>query len=396
MASPVLPPLSTAITVGTNTLVGLRPQAEPFVVSGVWGRVFDGWKAQLAKLRARAADELRASRLASASEDSLRELAASEFYASLPSDPTRAVGTVTLTRPFAGDMQGGPIAQGFRFKLNADPAASPPVQGAAYESTAPIWVNATDTTVYVPIQGTTTGPGGNIPRYQGRAAPAIVLADTLPDPLSTFTVAGSDAAGGSSGVEDADLRQLCSAMAAGQWNATDPALLAGSLLDAGVKHAIMLDDITLGQVILRVADVSWASSAMLQRRVLQALKDHPWLGFGCRASVQPIYNRLIAVRADVMLTDPKHTASMQEIQANISKALRAYFDNRKKFYLVYAESIGGVIARADERIMSCPAAHVVDVHTGVEFTYTPAQAAANRVHWYLTDDALSLSVKAAS
>lgn len=395
MANPVLPPLSVAIAAGTTTLVGLRPQAEPFVSSGVWSHVFKAWRAQLSLLRARSANEVGCSRLGLATGDALRELASSEFSSEIPPEPTRSVGTVTLSRPASVANQGGTIPKGFRFSLPANPTASPPVQGAAYESTEPVYVNASDTVAYVPVQASNTGTAGNIPRYQGRAGASIVLADTLPVSLSTFMVTGSDAAGGSDGATDDDLRQLCGAMAKGQWSATDAALVAGGLLDAGVKHAIVIDDPTLAQTVLRVADASWASSSMLQRRVAQALKDN-WQGFGCRVSVQPIYNRQIAVRASIILTDPKFISDIAEIKAAVATALRKYFDNRKTFYLVYAESVGGIIARADDRIMNCTTAQVVDVATSAPFVNTPTQAAAERVHWYLSDDAVSLSIEAAS
>lgn len=385
----LIPILDDIVAQGLAKLIEGRPTAARHVVdqSGNYFDPFAGWRAQLALLRRRIIDECRARRLPTATARALVELAQSEFLAELPQDPQAAVGQVILTRPNVA-RGAGVIREGTRFRIDADPSASPPVAAARFVSSEPVYVDAT-TTLPIPIVAPLAGPDANIPRYVGSDSPAIVIDDTLFD--TTFEVSASDAAGGSSGVSDPDLRRFAQAFYTGQFAPTDGALVAGALSDAGVKHVALVRDNKLGQTVLFIADQSWAWSLAFQNTCKRVLKE-TWLGFGARVDVRPIVNRRVALRASVVLADPKFADTTAEIGASVRAAVRRYLDERADFYTFDPNALAGVVAACDSRVLTCTGATLVDLATGTELQPTTIAAQSpSLVHFYLTDNGLTLT-----
>ncbi|HEU4728383.1 MAG TPA: hypothetical protein VFT22_10850, partial [Kofleriaceae bacterium] len=350
------PNVDQIIATGIDALLAQRPSAGPFVHSGHYGDIFAGWRAQLLLLNRRLVDECKAGRLPLAEGKALIELAASEFFAELPSDPQTAVGEISLIRPTA-TVGSGVIKQGTKFRLvpSTDPAvrsAFPVTSGIQYVTTEPVLVGPTDLSVnLIPIRATAPGAGANIPRILvGAALATMILDDTLFD--QSFTVNVAYAAGGSSGISSTDIRNFARAMYTGQYAATDGALLAGALSDAGVKHVALANDTQLARTVLFVADESWAWSQNFLNQCMQVLKD-TWVGFGARIAVMPIDNTLIGVNATVMLTDPKYANDTLDLRNIVRTAIRKYFDERADFYTFDMGVLAAVITASDPRILSC-------------------------------------------
>jgi hypothetical protein len=393
MAEAILPILDDIIVRGVHRLMARREGAGPFVISGK-GRYFDifaGWKAQLVLLRERLSDECAARRLPVAEGKALLELAASEFFAEIGEEATTATGSVTLWRPTTVGGA-GVIREGTRFKVSANPTASPPVKDASYVTTEPFYVTAA-AFVAGPIAIVASAPGTdpNLPRYFQASPAPIVLDDTLFD--TTFTaLEGADAAGGSSGVQDEDVRKLAKALYLGQRAPTDGALIAGALTDAAVKHVALVRDRAKGQSVLFIADESWAWSLAFQNRCKQALKND-WLGFGARLDVRPIVNRLVALNATAILADPKFKDDTDDIRSVVRQTVRSYLDDRPDFYTFDPDALASTIASSDPRLLTCTSALLVDLATGDPVLPVAIAAEAAFISRnYLTDNGVNLTL----
>jgi hypothetical protein len=390
MADAILPTLDDIVARGIKRLLARRAGAGPFVISGRYFDVFAGWRSQLVLLRQRLADEVAARRLPTAEGRALVELAASEFFAELLPEAATALGEIALSRPMRLDLNAGVIKEGTRFKVVADPAASPPVKQVSYVTTEPAYVAIDQRNVTIPIRATASGVDANLPRYEIGPQTAIVVDDTLFDP--TFVVDSGEAAGGSSGVHDGDIRRLAKALYAGQHAPTEGALVAGALTDAAVKHVVVVRDRVLGQSVLYIADESWAWSLAFQNQCKQILKD-TWLGWGARLDVRPIHNRLVALRATVVLADPKFRDDTGDLRSIIRAAVRRYLDERPDFYTFDLNAIGGTIASADERLLTCTSVELVNLASGLPVSPEPIYPGALHIsRFFLTDNAVTLTL----
>lgn len=392
MAKPILPVVDDIVARGIHKLIALRPSAAPFLVSGqgTYANIFAGWKGQLTLLRRRLADEAASRRLPLAEKKALVELVTSEFFATVNPDAQKAIGQLILSRPDATAGQ-GTIKEGTRFKLSGNPDAIPAVNDAAYVTTAPVYMGPAALTARVPIEASLPGTAANIPISFNTTTPRIEPADPLFDP--TITVLASDAAGGSSGVVDPDVRALGRAMYSGQYAPTPGALIAGALNDAGVKHVAVFKDTTLARSLLFIADESWAYSVPFQLRCTQVLKDNQWVGFGARMEARPILNYSIVIDATLILTDPKYGHDTSAIASAVREAARRYFNERRDFYTFNLNALGGVIATADpKRILTCSTVAVTDAADGT--TVSPAAIAASSdfiFHYVLPDNGVNLT-----
>ncbi|WP_438029018.1 hypothetical protein [Sorangium sp. So ce233] len=107
---PIIPTVGQVIGRAKERLVELRPNAERQVENGTYGLVIEGWRGQLAPVRARLADEVLASRLPTSEGQALTEFARSEYDCPRNADPTRAVGEVELRRTVVHYVRGDAIA----------------------------------------------------------------------------------------------------------------------------------------------------------------------------------------------------------------------------------------------------------------------------------------------
>ncbi len=397
MADPILPIVDDIVARGVNKLVQLRPSAAPFVVSGkgVYYDAFAGWKAQLLLLRQRLADEVISRRLGTperplAKGKALAELAASEFFAEILPEPQTAIGNVRLQRLTLA-AGGGTIQKGTKFRIAANPTAPVPIPEASFESSEPIVVGPATSSVFVPLAATRPGTDGNSPLYAPGTSAPILIADAIFDPA--FQVVDARVAGGSSGPSDRDIVQLAKAMYTGQYAPTAAALVAGALTDAGVKHVTTLTDTVLGQAILFVADESWAQSDEFLSLVIQSLKDRPWAGFGTSISVRGVLNVLATLSATVVLADPKFIDDTSDLRAIIRDRVRRYLDDRPDFYTFNLKAIGGIIATADPRILTCTDVAMTDPATGDPIVPTPLnRLLSSAYHYILPDNGVNLTV----
>jgi hypothetical protein len=397
------PNVDQIIGTGIDAFSALRPSGAPFVVSGHYGDIFAGWRAQLKLLNRRLVDETLQARLPTASKKGLQELASSDYNAIFSTDPQTAIGTVYLQRPTAG--AGGVIKKGTRFRIDANPSANPAVQQAQYESVEPVYITASGAgsgdpghTVPVRIRATRAGTHANVIKLiSGVVLAPIVVADTLFDPTFATLPALGDAGGGSSGMSDDDIRQLSRALYTGQYAPTNGAIVAGALSSIGVKHAALVQDNVLARTVVFLADESWGYSNQLGATALQTIKSM-WMGFGGRVAVLPVLNQLTSATIGVQLTDPRYAADVVDITSNIRAALRAYLDTRSDFYRFDTQVMSGVVAKSDFRILSCRSLSLIDMATGAALTQQPLYTGQSGYapHYYLADNGVSVTATSPS
>jgi hypothetical protein len=147
---------------------------------------------------------------------------------------------------------------------------------------------------------------------------------------------------------------------------------------------------------LFVADATWCTAGALQELVTQTLKSK-WRGWGARVSVLPIKNILSNVAASVVLKNNQFLNDVADINENIRKVVKAYFDDRPDFYSWKLRALRGAIARADSRILTCTAAQVLDAD-GSPMAEPSALSGASTyaAHYFLTDDAISTTFTVAN
>ncbi len=380
---------------------------------GRYGDLIRLWSAQGELVRARWAKESAARRLEFAKGQALRELADSEFFASLPSDPRKALGNVTVSRTVTnatasgvGTFTAAEIKAGHRFRLPPSPTSKPPVQEATYETVEATVFNRDDSTTValgggqyahtqsatIRVRATREGPHANTPIYDDASYTAQSI-DALPTSTPAFTVGAIQAAGGTLGVVDEQLAAFARAMSLGRQAPTDQAAIAGTLANPGARHVAYSTDYTTAIGRLFTADETWAWSPYFHELLLQELYDFPWAGFGCRPGYYPITNRRIVVAATVVLRGKEYEASRTTIAAVILKKLRAYFDERPDWWTWNTDAVGGIIASADRRILTCTAAEVRDFERNVltEPSALIADGTPELTHYALVGDALDLT-----
>lgn len=364
---------------------GRRVARERYAQSGEtggrFGDVLRGWQGQAEIVRARLVKEVMATRLDRCGGQELRDLAKSEYFADLPPDPQKAVGHVTLRRtvvlgsatPLTGNFAFGVIPAGTKIKRQGSPTGTVPSQDAEYETTEAAVCGTDDNlapapvgdgtfthqqTVFIPVRATREGPHANIPYYVGIAAQGATVSSSLFD---KFTVTALESAGGTLGVVDDQVRALARAMAVGSNGPTSRAAIAGSLTSPSVRRAVYVDDTILAIGTLFLSDESWATSLAFRQAQLQALRERPWIGWGCRVNVGFLNNLGVVVAPKILLRSSKYDTAQSDITENVKTALVRYFDERPDFYTWTLNAIGAVIAGADKRILACTAVSVTDV-----------------------------------
>jgi hypothetical protein len=388
-APPAIPRPDDAIGKGIDALVALRPQALQFIDSGDYRRPFAAWRAQLARLIVRVADEVKSSRL-SCSGAALRDLCASEFDTILPGGPATAVGEVSLQR--AGGRPAGRVKKGHRFRRPADPDnALYARREAVYEASRDVVYIQGATAVVVPVRATAPGAYANATLDGNVDAPDIASVDTLDD--TTWAPILRSVGGGSDGVDDAVLRAAARAWYLGQHAPTLGAIMA-SALRAGVAHAAIWDIESIATTRVLAYDPSWGGSLTWSSAIAQRLSDEA-RGFGCRVGVGYSGNRFVKVACTVTLRQAAHLTDTEAITTAIVKAARAYFDDRSDFYTWKANALRGVIARAHRKILTCSSVAVKDASsdaTIAEPTFNPQNPAwdsGNRpYHYFLVGHAV--------
>lgn len=381
-----MPRTSELLTPAIGALLGdlagrQRQRRAVHAVQGRFGDVIRGWSGQAEVVRKRLVDEIIAARLILDNQgEALRQLAASEFWASLPDEPRQAIGSATLTRAVtnasastAGNFSHGVVAAGARLRRGAFDGPPVSLSDAEYETTAPVVCGLDDTgqpvdtgsgfehtqSVVAPIQAIQTGPGPNAPAIQGITGVELTLSSSLFD---KFTVTALEASGGTLGPVDAQVLALARAMARGYDGPTTTAALAGCLLDPGVRRAFPHLDTTRGILRFFTADESWASSARHQGMVKQALFDFPWIGFGCRVGFGSILNIPITLRATVALRGRQYEADAEAIKGSIRQVAQTFFDDRPDIFSWRLTTLGGRISVADRRVLTCLSVEVLDAN----------------------------------
>lgn len=362
---------------------GRRDARERYAQSGPtggrFGDVIRGWRGQAEVIRARLTKEVMATRLDRCGGQELKDLARSEYFAELPSDPQFAVGEVAIVREVTnatssatGNFSAGVLPAGLKISKAADPAyVLGPTQSAEYVTLGEVVCGTDDNSPVeslgggqwthrqgfsVPVRATRTGPHANVPIFNVGQLATLQSPSALFD--RTFRAGAINAAGGTLGIVDDQIRAIARAMATGLNGPTQGAAVAGSLTNAGVRRVVYSDDATNGLGSLFVADESWASSQQYRDALARALRARPWIGWGCRVAVQKIENIDTVVGCTVILRDSNVAQNQTEITANIRTALTEYFDDRPDFYTWTLNAIGAVIGGADSRILACTAVSV--------------------------------------
>ena len=425
MAVQQLPQLVHLSAMAQGGLTSLRPEARRHIHAGRYGDVLDGWRGEISLARRRLAAEARAGRLPLAEGEALVELADSEYWAVLPAEPRKSVGSAILRRQVTNasalttdNFTVGTIPAESRFRRPAASTAQPPREEALYETREPLYLNADDTEAVVDLGGgsfqheqrgtvlldaSREGPHANVPEFIGSSGAELAgeVVSELFD--STIDVVQLNAAGGRLEVSDDLLRLFAGRSYSGRLGPNDDAVLAGAYSHGGVWRAVIVDDESDAVAKLYLGDVSWASSTEFAAEVGQVLlgkgpenrgEVRRWLGFGARIATRTIKTQIVNVLAAVMLRSPDYTQDSTEISQNIRDAVTDYFDNRRDWYTWNLNGLGSAIGTADRRILVTSSVAVRD-QDGV--TLSEPAALVDPVtdtfltHWALVDQSLEIT-----
>jgi len=371
MTDRIVPNPDRCATAAIDALVALRPLSVNHIATGRYGHIIEGWRAQCVTLAARCADEVRQSRVRTATGQGLRELAASEFLIALSPDPSASMGVIRIARPTA-TVGGGIIRQGTRFRRVANPDASPiPISAASFVSTAPVTVGATaglsGSPIEIPVASAQTGEKSSVPlaangpsASTGVEATTMQIADPLFDP--SFYVASFEAAGGSTGASDATIKRACLANGIGQYGPTSPAMLAAALSVPGAARAVVLDNTATGASCIYAVDESWGWSAAFASAVAGVVRRDA-AGFGCLVESAKVLNLFVEVEAVVALRSARYAGDLDSIAEALRAAAVAYFDDRDDWYRWSLSGLRAALSRADRRIRGCKSVVARDAFT---------------------------------
>lgn len=335
---------------GIDVFVGLRPRALAHINSGrgLYAAMFAGWRAQGVLMLRRLVDFARNGRLKFATGEPLRILAASEFDTPSADSATRAIGQVVLSR--TGASPGGTIRAGARFKRPADTSSSRLYREAQYECSVDTYVAQGQATVTVPIRASREGEAANRP-YTGTPSTELVIADEIVD-KDAWTVVSYEAGGGSSGASDDDRRRYAKRYARGRFGPTADGGAAGAY-KLGARHIAPFDDVTMGELVLYLADASWAGSTAWVKAVEQGLYDDNAVGFGCRIRTAFVQNEIVGAEVTVRVRDTSFLADTSALTIAIQGAIRSHLDDRDDFWAWRYSALRGVVARASRSLLSC-------------------------------------------
>lgn len=380
MTEPQVPRIPDLLTPAIDALAdGLEERAKEARVHhanhGRYGDILRGLSQQAAPVRARFTREIIATRLIEAnSGQPLKDLAASEYFATLASDPQYAIGEMYLTRTkrnasasLVGTFLPGVIAKGSKLNRPRSNEGDIPLSDADYLTTEDVFAGADDTqapildgdqwvhtqTAMVPIIAARPGTESNVERSSVKGAITKSLFDEALPAAERWQGDLIYAAGGMVSVSDDQLRDFAKAMGQGFNGANTAATLAGCRSDPRVRRVTSSLDYTTAILRLYVADQSWATSQRFRDTIRQGLFDNKWIGFGGRIDFGYVYNVPITVRATVYLRDRKFDAERSAITEAIRQKLTGYFDNRPDFYTWRHTAIGGAASTSDYRVQTC-------------------------------------------
>lgn len=392
-----IPRLADYRSAAAQFLYDNRRRAYTHLYAGRYGDAVEGWVAQAAICRSRLKDEVFQARLTKADDAGLRELVLSEYLAILSSEEgTAAIGEAILVRPVSGNMPGGVIRAGQKIFKTADDQANPPILGAEYTITQPVVLQPNAASVYVSIVCSATGEHGNTPYLEGLNAgtcepmfdPAITVYDVL-------------AGGGSTGLDDAVVREIGRHCYLGRQGPNDSAILAAVYsAGRGVRHAAYFHDPDGHRGVVYVADASWAWSFGLRSLLAQDIRGRDgqrnWLGFGARVDVSGVQSIRSVVHATVQT---RETVEATELTDAVTKACRWYFDVRPGWWTYTQKTLAGAICNADRRIVGVPSVSLTNP-AGTAIAETAARWVPSGdvllPHYYLASDAVRLTVQAVS
>lgn len=427
---PQVPRIDDAVGACTTALVAARPSIQGKLEFGRYGNVVTGWRAQLAVLINRLADECRAGRLPLATGQALRDLLASRFDTLVGDGKATAVGNISLTRRidlFNGDLNAFVIRKGTRFRRPANPNATPsPKQEISLETTQDtFWPQNSGGPIVVNVVASRPGTYANIPLdlSAGGVATDVVASDQLNDPsrdpglpgavFVPIVVGGAQVGGGSDGYRDADLVRIGQAVSRGRYSPVQAAVLAGALLGTGVRYARVQESYQMSrgsyrpQTYVSVADQSWGSSTRLVSLVQQSLNDN-FVGFGCKATAVVVQNQFIKLDLAVTLRDGKLLGDTSPIDDAIRARMSRYFNERPDWDMWRGATIRALVASCDRRVQTCTSATVRDFQLNSSVFSDPRPPSAitdingNPVdpanllpfHWYLPDNAVAITYSA--
>ncbi|HEY2517096.1 MAG TPA: hypothetical protein VGI39_39760 [Polyangiaceae bacterium] len=418
---PQVPRIAQIVGPAIDAFVGARPSVLPFVNNGA-GRYADlpaGWEGQIALFVRRLADEAKSARVASSAGLSLTQLSASEFFTLRQSDPTAAVGRATLLRGSA--RPGGAIPQGFRFARRAASDASPPIPAGAYTATREVSFPAGVTSIKVPIVASLPGAASSAPYYDGDntgGGPSLLTLEDTPFD-TTIAVSAFEAAGGSDGTNDDDLRRQMRANASGRFGATTGAILAAALGGTGVHRvacfdvAQAADGTPVAYTGVAIADGAWASGSggllsgdllfgVWERQVAQRVADIAQ-GVGGQFLLSGVANQTIRLAAIVQLRSGDDLNDTAAIDAALLKTARSYFDDRPDWWTWTVRGLRAWLSRAHPKILSCTAVQIRDLATDADLTGSPPPAlpianvnGIQATHYFLVQNGLVATYTAAS
>jgi hypothetical protein len=420
-----IPRLDYLAAQGQGALVALRPEARKHIHAGWYGAILRGWRGQLSTCRSRLGAEVEASRLGLAEGEALQQLASSEYWATLAEGSREAVGEVSLRRTVdnasaaaTGNFQAGTIPIEARFSRIAAATAQPAREAAVYLAREPVYAGPDDTAavqdlgggqyrhtqdVTVIVDAEREGEHANTPEFVAGAGVELAgaIVSTLFD--STFTLTSLRAGGGQEEIGDDQIRAFAGSSYRGRLGPIESAILAGAYSHGGIWRAVLVDDGSDGIGKLYLADQSWAYSQTLLDDVVQVLngqgpegggEPRRWLGFGARVEARSVVNQRISVRLAITLRSPEYAEQTSPITKNIRAVLADYFDNRPDWFTWRTNGIGAAVSGADNRILACTSATVLDQDGGTltePATQIDPVTTSQLTHFYLVDDSLDLT-----
>ncbi len=290
---------------------------------------------------------------------------------------------------FGSNLAPGVLRKGHRVSVTADTTQQPPIRAAEYAALedSPVAVGQVSATIRV--RATRVGSDANRPAVVGGVVPTITSTDKLFD---TFTSVSLEAAGGSFGQSDAALKRATGASWSGRWGPNSPAYLAGALADAGAARAVVRKDQTKGIALVYPVDESWAQSTSWLEYVGQQIRTRRE-GVGCRSSVERVDNQRIRVSLTVLLRDSRDLVRTAPIVTAIERSVRAYFDDRRDWYIWRTKALRSAAEAADRRILSCTSANVLDQDDmPLAEPTTPAELVGTTLtHYWLLDSPLTIT-----
>lgn len=285
----------------------------------------------------------------------------------------------------------GTVREGTRWRVDANPAAVPPIAGGEYIATQNTYVRCGAQTVIVPTRAAVSGTAANVPIFSPVQTRTIKTLGSLFDAAETLRLAPFtlSCAGGGPGQSDDVLRRAATANWLGQFGPTDAALVTGSLSFPGVAQCPILKDITRGENVAYPVDGSWAQSPQWFDGLEEALRKD-WLGVGCRLRRGTIINRVVRIELLVNLRSRAYLSDTTAITAALLTALRSYFDARPDWWIFRLAALRAVCSRAHRRILKCTSAVVRDANG--EPIDEPEQPSGGDTltHWWFADGAVDI------